>query len=187
MSHDMIYHSGCKPGCSEPRCCVCLGGRCETEYQEDPADKWFGSIQSKRMRERVRGKNYQFLYRQQMYRKGSKFLVVLGAWNEEVQGLDIDNMVDEVISEFEADEKSWAKEKVATEAKMATTEEKVCEKTSASVKIGPRGFKASKKKVPQPKKEASKKNLKRRGWVMKRPSRSKPQKEKENIPPQQFE
>ena len=188
MSHDMIYHSGCKPGCSEPRCCVCLGGRCETEYQEDPADKWFGSIQSKSMRERARGKNYKFLYKQQMYRKGAKFLVVLGAWNEEVDVFDIENMVDEVMSEFEADQEAVAKDMVATGAKKATTAEKVCKQSSASVANGARGFKASKKNL---KKCSAAKSSK---IVLKRPSgifvvpngfdNASSQKEKENISPQ---
>ena len=99
------------------------------------------------MRERVRGKNYKFLYKQQMYRKGAKFLVVLGAWNEEVDVVDIDNMVDEVMSEFEADQKAVAKDMVATGAKKATTAEKVCKQSSASVANGARGFKASKKNL----------------------------------------
>ena len=135
MSHDRIYHSGCKPGCSEPGCCVCLCGRCETEYQENPADKWFGSIQSERMRERVRDKNYKFLYKQQMYRKGAKFLVVLGAWNEESCCFEIVNMVDEVVSEFEEesryfkDPKAKVEEKIATKAKKAPAPiKKVCKK-----------------------------------------------------------
>ena len=132
MLHDRIYHSGCKPGCSEPGCCVCLCGRCETEQQG--LDKWFGSIQSERMRERVRDKNYKFLYKQQMYRKGAKFLVVLGAWNEGVDVFDIDNMVDEVMSEFEADQKAVAKEMVATGAKKATTAEKVCKQSKKNLK-----------------------------------------------------
>ena len=185
MSHDMIYHSGCKPGCSEPGC-IC--GRCETECQENPADEWFGSIQSERMRERVRGKNYKFLYKQQMYRKGAKFLVVLGAWNEEVDVFDIENMVDEVMSEFEADQKAVAKDMVARGAKKATTAEKVCKQSSASVANGARGFKASKKNST--KCFAAKSSR----MVLKRPSgifvvpfcpdQASPQKEKENISPQ---
>ena len=93
----------------------------------------------------VRGKDYKFLYKQHMYRKKAKFLVVLGVWNEEVDKFDIDKMVDEVISEFEADQEAWAKEKVATEARTATTAEKVCKKSSARVTYADRGCKASKK------------------------------------------
>ena len=44
----------------------------------------------------VRGKKYK-----RMYGKTPRFLVVLGVWNEESCCFEIDNMVDEVVSEFE--------------------------------------------------------------------------------------
>ena len=44
----------------------------------------------------VCGKKYK-----RMYGKTPRFLVVLGVWNEESCCFEIDNMVDEVVSEFE--------------------------------------------------------------------------------------
>ena len=76
---------------------------------KDPADKWSGSIQSEMMPEcsfEVRGKTYKFLYKQRMYGKIARFVAVLGVWNEESCRFEIDDMVDEVISEFDSDMES---------------------------------------------------------------------------------
>ena len=169
MSHDRIYHSGGKPGCSEPGCrCFCLCGQCKTEdfvSMKDPADKWSGSIQSEMMPEgsfEVKGKTYKFLYKQRMYGKTARFVAVLGVWNEESRRFEIDDMVDEVISEFDSDCDSWnrrvkvaekirkdqkakVEEKIATKAKKAPAPEKVCKKPSVRVENGALGFKVAQK------------------------------------------
>ena len=108
--------------------------------------------------------------------------LVLG--NEEVDVFDIDNMVDEVMSEFEADQKAVAKDMVATGAKKATTAEKVCKQSSASVANGARGFKASKKNSKRClAAKSSRMVLKRPSGIFVAPFASS-QKEKENISPQ---
>ena len=122
---------------------------------EDPADKWSGSIQSEMMPEgsfEVRGKTYKFLYKQRMYGETPRFLVVLGVWNEESRCFEIDNMVDEVISEFEEkisrvceDQKAKVEEKIATKAKKAPAPQKVCKKPSVRLANGALGFKVAQK------------------------------------------
>ena len=112
------------------------------------------------------------------------FLWCLVLGNEEVDVFDIDNMVDEVMSEFEADQKAVAKEMVATGAKKATTAEKVCKQSSASVANGARGFKASKKNSKRClAAKSSRMVLKRPSGIFVAPFASS-QKEKENISPQ---
>ena len=100
----------------------------------------------------VLGKKYKFLYKQRMYGKTPRFLVVLGAWNEESCCFEIDNMVDEVVSEFEEesryfkDPKAKVEEKIATKAKKAPAPiKKVCKKPSARVANSARGCKAFQK------------------------------------------
>ena len=132
---------------------------------KDPADKWSGSIQSEMMPEgsfEVRGKTYKFLYKQRMYGKTARFVAVLGVWNEESCRFEIDDMVDEVISEFDSDCDSWnrrvkvaekirkdqkakVEEKIATKAKKAPAPEKVCKKPSVRVENGALGFKVAQK------------------------------------------
>ena len=84
----------------------------------------------------VLGKKYKFLYKQRMYGKTPRFLVVLGVWNEESCCFEIDNMVDEVVSEFEEESRYFkdlakVEEKIATKAKKAPAPiKKVCKKPS---------------------------------------------------------
>ena len=99
----------------------------------------------------VLGKKYKFLYKQRMYGKTPRFLVVLGAWNEESCCFEIDNMVDEVVSEFEEESRYFkdlakVEEKIATKAKKAPAPiKKVCKKPSARVANSARGCKAFQK------------------------------------------
>ena len=92
----------------------------------------------------VRGKKYKFLYKQRMYGKTPRFLVVLGVWNEESCCFEIDNMVDEVDQLFQGSAK--VEEKIATTAKKAPAPiKKVCKKPSARVANSARGCKAFQK------------------------------------------
>ena len=134
--------------------CFCLcGPLCQTEDLKNAADKCSGSIQSGMIPEgsfEVRGTTYKFLYKQWMYRKTARFLVVLGVWNDKSGKFDIDKMVDEVVSEFDMgvweDQKAKVEEKIATTAKKAPAPiKKVCKKPSARVANSARGCKAFQK------------------------------------------
>ena len=73
--------------------CACRS--METKEVELPE----GWPQSERMPEgamEMCGKNYKLVYRQSMYRKSDRALVVLGIWREDFEEFDIGKLVDEV-------------------------------------------------------------------------------------------